>query len=267
VGAPRWAGLQDAAEEGGSTLTSVTAVYDRIGAGYADLRVPDPRIGTHVHAALGDAKTVLNVGAGAGSYEPVTTVAAVEPTVRMLRQRPSGSAPAVQAVAERLPFKDQAFDAALAVLTTHHWSDPLAGLAELQRVARRQVVLTWDQDVAATRFWFLNDYLPEAAERERPLAALSTIVRAWPQADVLVVPVPWDCSDGFFAAYWRRPEAYLVPAVRAAISGLALLDPAVVERALIRLAEDLEDGTWRARYGHLLGRQELDCGYRLVVND
>ncbi len=244
----------------------VTAVYDRIGIGYAELRVPDPRIAAQVHAALGAANTVVNVGAGTGSYEPATTVAAVEPSVQMVRQRRSGAAPAVQAVAEMLPFTDQSFDAALAVLTTHHWTDPLAGLAEMTRVARRQVVLTWDQDIAADGFWFLRDYLPEAAERERPLAALSTVTRAWPDARVLVVPVPWDCSDGFFAAYWRRPEAYLIPAVRDAISGLALLEATLVDRALTHLATDLNDGTWRRRHGHLLAREELDCGYRLVVN-
>jgi SAM-dependent methyltransferase len=241
------------------------AVYDRIGIGYADLRVPDPRVAQHVVDALGDARTVVNVGAGAGSYEPVRTVLAVEPSPVMLAQRPPGSAPAVQAVAEALPLRDLACDAALAVLTTHHWSDPGAGLDELARVSRRQVVLTWDQRFTAGRFWLLRDYLPEAAEREAGLAALDAVVAHWPDARVEVVPVPWDCTDGFFAAYWRRPEAFLVPAVRAAISGLALLDPRLVQDAVRRLGDDLASGAWQERYADLLALEELDCGYRLVI--
>ncbi|MGZ6792257.1 MAG: methyltransferase domain-containing protein, partial [Mycobacteriales bacterium] len=237
----------------------------RIGVGYADLRVPDPRFAAAVRAALGDARTVVNVGAGAGSYEPPDTVLAVEPSAVMVAQRPRGSAPAVQGVAEALPLTDGAVDAALAVLTTHHWTDPARGLDELCRVSRRQVVLTWDQAFVAERFWLLADYLPEAAEREAPLAALDVVTAAWPDARVEAVAVPWDCTDGFFAAYWRRPEAYLEPAVRAGMSSLALLDQRLVDAAVARLAADLADGTWAARYGDLLGREELDCGYRLVV--
>ena len=241
----------------------MTAVYDRIGVGYADLRRPDPRVA----AAIGSwvVGSVVNVGAGAGSYEPASTVAAVEPSRAMVDQRPADSAPAVQAVAEALPFGDQAFGTALAVLTTHHWTRPLDGLAELCRVAGRQVVLTWDHDLVRERFWFLRDYLPEAWEREEHLAHLRVVRSAWPTAEVVPVPVPHDCTDGFFAAYWRRPSAYLVPAVRAAISAFALLDPAVVDRAVRRLAADLDTGAWRRRYGALLELDELDCGYRLVV--
>ena len=241
------------------------AIYDRIGVGYADLRVPDARIARQIRQALGTG-AVLNVGAGAGSYEPDTTVAAVEPSPVMLAQRPEGAAPAVQAVAEALPFADQQFDATLAVLTTHHWTDPDLGLDELERVSRRQVVLTWDQDLWARTYWLLTEYLPEAAEREQHAAALSSVVRHWPDAEVIPVPVPHDCTDGFFAAYWRRPEAYLVPAVRDAISGLALLDQGLVDDAMVRLSSDLEDGTWRRRHPELLDLTELDCAYRLVVN-
>ncbi|MGB8650162.1 MAG: methyltransferase domain-containing protein [Mycobacteriales bacterium] len=243
----------------------MTAVYDRIGVGYADLRVPDPRIAAHLLAALGDARTVVNIGAGTGSYEPAGTVAAVEPSAVMLAQRPVGAAPAVQARAEALPFADLAFDAALAVLTTHHWSDAATGLAEMARVSRRQVVLTWDQAVTAERFWFLAEYLPEAAEREASLAAVAAVTEAWPDAQVLPVPVPWDCTDGFFAAYWRRPEAFLVPAVRASISALALLDQQLVDAAVRRLAADLDSGAWAERHADLLGSEAFDCGYRLVV--
>lgn len=242
----------------------MTAVYDRIGVGYADLRRPDPRIARQVAEALGPG-TVLNIGAGTGSYEPAGTVAAVEPSPVMLAQRPPGAAPGVRAVAEALPFADGRFDAALAVLTTHHWSDPARGLDEMARVSRRQVVLTWDQEHWVRHSWVLTDYVPEAGERERDPAALATVTAHWPDAEVVAVPVPHDCTDGFFAAYWRRPEAYLVPAARDAISGLALLDQELVARAMARLADDLRDGTWHARQGHLLEREELDCGYRLVV--
>lgn len=242
----------------------MTAVYDRIGVGYADLRRPDPRIAAIVHAALGDARSVINVGAGSGSYEPVDrAVVAVEPSEVMLAQRAGGLA--VRAVAEALPFADGAFDAGLAVLTTHHWTDPARGLDELARVSGRQVVLTWDQARVASEFWFVRDYLPEAVEREAGLAALDAVVGHWPAAQVLPVPVPHDCTDGFFAAYWRRPQAYLVPAVRAAISACALLDQAVVERAVRQLAADLDSGAWERRYADLMGREALDVGYRLVV--
>lgn len=240
-------------------------VYDRIGIGYADLRVPDPRIAGHVLAALVGARTVVNVGAGTGSYEPPSTVVAVEPSAVMVAQRPPGSAPAVRGVAEQLPLADGAVDAALAVLTTHHWTDPAAGLAELQRVSRRQLVLTWDHSFVTENFWLLTDYLPEIAEREAGLASLAAVTAAWPDGRVLAVPVPHDCSDGFLAAWWRRPEAYLRPAVRAAISSFALLDPDVVTRAVARLAADLDDSTWDRRHGHLRELDELDCGYRLVV--
>ena len=240
------------------------AIYDRIGVGYAELRVPDDRIARQLADALGDGD-VVNVGAGAGSYEPASTVVAVEPSPVMCAQRPPAAAPVVRAVAEALPFADGQFDAALAVLTTHHWTDPQRGLAELRRVARRQVVLTWDHDLWEETFWLLTDYLPEAGVRERGVAALRTVTQAWPDAVVTPVPVPHDCTDGFFAAYWRRPEAYLVPAVRDAISGLALLDQDLVADAMARLASDLADGTWRRRHGDLLERETLDCGYRLVV--
>jgi SAM-dependent methyltransferase len=204
------------------------------------------------------------IGAGAGSYEPTGTAAAVEPSAVMMGQRPAGSAPAVRAVAEALPFTDAAFDTSLAVLTTHHWTDPDGGLAELVRVSQRQVILTWDQ--AFTRaFWVLSDYLPEIANKEEGLAHLRAITRVWPEAEVHVVPVPSDCTDGFLAAYWRRPEAYLNPSVRAAISSLAVADPRTVAVAMTRLEQDLASGSWDRRWGHLRALDELDCGYRVVV--
>jgi SAM-dependent methyltransferase len=169
-------------------------------------------------------------------------------------------------VAEALPFRDRAFDASLAILTTHHWDDPAKGLEEMQRVSDRQVVLTWDQEFTASHFWFLTDYLPEAAKREESLAAAAAVTSAWPGAEVHPVPVPWDCTDGFFAAYWRRPEAFLVPAVRASISGLALLDQELVDDAIAHLAGDLRSGAWQRKHAALLEQTEQDGGYRLIIN-
>jgi len=242
-------------------------IYEGIGTGYAGLRRPEPAWERAVLRALGDARSVVNVGAGAGSYEPRDRpVLAVEPSAVMLAQRPTGAAPAVRAVAEHLPVADGSFDAALAVLTLHHWTDPVAGLHELMRVSSRQVVVTWDPGVVAEQFWFMRDYVPEVIEREAHYAALATTVEVLgPGCTVEVLPVPAGCRDGFFAAYWQRPEAYLDPQVRSAISALALLPEEVVRRAVDRLADDLATGAWQERYAGLLGLSEVDLGYRLVV--
>ncbi len=240
-------------------------VYDAIGRGYARHRMPDPRIAAHIEAPLAGARRIVNVGAGAGSYEPADRpVVAVEPSRTMIRQRERG--PVVQAVAERLPLRDAAFDAALAVLTVHHWSDPEGGLAELRRVApARQVVLTWDAPVFHRRCWILRDYVPEIAEQASESVDVSLVAGALGSDDVRPVPVPHDCRDGFLAAYWRRPTAYLDPSVRGAISGFAKLDPERVERAMARLAADLDSGAWERRNRELLEVDEFDFGYRLVV--
>jgi hypothetical protein len=248
-------------------------VYDRtsLAVGYSGRRRPDPRVAAQIAAALAPARSVLNVGAGAGSYEPTDEahrMVAVEPSLAMLAQRPAGAAPAVRGVAEQLPFADGAFEGALATLTVHHWSDPAAGLGELSRVAPdRQVVLTWDPDVVSRTFWFTRDYVPEAieGERDRGLWTVDEIAAALAPVRVEVVPVPWDCTDGFFGAYWRRPEAYLLPVVRNAISALALLDETVVDDAVRRLAADLDTGRWAVRNADLLELDALDLGYRLVV--
>ncbi len=219
-----------------------------------------------MRAAVGDASTVVNVGAGSGSYEPPDLrVVAVEPSVTMLAQRPVGSAPAVQAVAEALPFADGAFDCATALLTVHHWTDVGCGFAELRRVARRQVVLTWDPALIMERSWMFRDYLPEAVAREEGLATLDRVRAELPGARVVPVPVPRDCADGFAMAFWARPHAYLDPAVRAGISAFALLDQGVVTAAITRLGADLDDGSWAERNAELAGLDELDVGYRLVV--
>jgi SAM-dependent methyltransferase len=246
--------------------TAVVAVYDEIGVDYATARRPDPRIEVRVRALLDDDCSVVNVGAGTGSYEPPGTVLAIDPSAVMLGQRPTGAAPAVRARAEALPLADGAVDAAIAVLTVHHWDDVDAGIAELRRVARRRVlILTCDQTVFV-RFWLLREYLPGLAavdeSRLLPIARLEALLGG---AAVHPVPVPHDCADGFAAAYWRRPRAYLDPRVRAGISLFAQADPAALHPGLERLAADLESGRWRRRHRDLLRRDELDAGYRLLV--
>jgi SAM-dependent methyltransferase len=240
------------------------ALYDTIGTGYARTRRPDPRIAAQIHASLGDARTVVNVGAGAGSYEPTDRrVVAVEPSTVMLAQRPPGAAPAVQAVAEALPFADGTFDAATALLTMHHWTDQRRGVAELRRVAARTVMFTFDTDVVP---WVVADYLPEIVGQDKFRFPPISEVAGWLDADVQVVPVPRDCTDGFTAAYWARPEAYLDPAARNGTSAMRTLDPALVEAGMDRLRADLASGAWDARWGHLRDLPELDLGYRLLVS-
>ncbi|MFM5915569.1 MAG: class I SAM-dependent methyltransferase [Chakrabartia godavariana] len=195
----------------------MTALYDTIGLNYQDLRRPDPRIAAVIDAALGNARTVVNVGAGTGSYEPAhRQVTAVEPSAAMIAKRACGAAKAVQASAEELPLADDAFDAAMAVLTIHHWPDKSAGLRELRRVTRGPIVLlTFDP---ASRPW-LTDYLPElAALDEANMPALSDYARWLGPVRIAPVPVPHDCSDGFLYAYWRRPAAYLDPVIRSGSS-------------------------------------------------
>ena len=241
-------------------------IYDHIGAGYKRSRRADPRWTARIQDALGDARTLVNVGAGTGSYEPETLdVVAVEPSPVMIAQRSPDAAPVVCAIAEQLPFSDQAFDASLAVLTTHHWHDAPAGLREMQRVSRAQFIITWDQQVFATAFWLVRDYLPQIAERERGLATLSTVMEILPDAKVAPLPVPADCADGVLGAFWRRPQAYLSASIRAAISGIALTDIALVDEAMARLNADLTSGMWHERYADLMALKELDLGYRLVV--
>jgi SAM-dependent methyltransferase len=239
-------------------------LYDQIGRNYTAHRRPDPRIAAAILDALGPARSVLNVGAGAGSYEPTgRRVLAVEPSPEMIRQRPPGSAPVVQASATALPFRDGAFDATLAVLTVHHWSDRHRGLAELRRVARdRAVILTWEPDAPA--FWLVGDYFPELVALDRALfESLDALRRLLGPIEVRPIPIPHDCVDGFLGAYWRRPEAYLDAAVRGAILTFTKLPD--VEPGLARLRRDLADGTWQRRHADLLTRQTLDLGYRLLI--
>lgn len=244
-------------------LARKTRDYDSIGLGYARHRRPDPRIAAAIRGAVGNAKTLINVGAGTGSYEPDdVAVVAVEPSWQMCSQRPAGKVPVIRATAEQLPFRDASFDATLAVLTIHHWRDRVAGLREMLRVARERVVLfTWDPSHPG--FWLVCNYLPEILHEDRQLFPSTDELReCLGPIEIRPVPIPHDCADGFLGAYWRRPEAYLDTDVRQAISAFSRVD---ATRALARLGSDLDDGTWTRANGGLLSRHELDLGYRLVI--
>jgi hypothetical protein len=243
------------------------SLYDSIGATYTVTRQSDPRIAARIHAALGDAQRVVNVGAGTGNYEPVDRfVVAVEPSTTMLHQRPRGAASAVRAVAERLPFATGAFDAALAVLTVHHWADIEGGLLELQRVAALQVIMFFEPSLTP-EFWLVKEYFPEiltlGSERAAPNAA--RLARALSHVAIEAVPVPADCVDGFAGSFWNRPEAYLEPSIQEGMSSFAQLDREVRARGTERLRRDLESGAWDARHHELRERPETDLGYRLLV--
>lgn len=243
------------------------ARYDRLGRSYRLTRRPDPRLAARIHAALAGARTVVNVGAGTGSYEPGwLAVTAVEPSTVMIAQRPPDSAPVVQAVAEALPFDARSFDAAMALWTIHHWTDPAQGLAELRRVAGRVVIVA--SSVLLNQLWLTSDYFPAMARSRRPEIQPQQIADALGgRARILPLPIPHDCLDGFGEAYWARPEAYLDPRIRAGMSAFSLLTADQTEPGLRRLAADLESGAWDARHGHLRGRAELDCGHRLIIVD
>jgi SAM-dependent methyltransferase len=242
----------------------MSAKYDVIGENYAELRKPDPRIAQVIEDALGPARTVLNVGAGTGSYEPADrSVTAVEPSREMIRQRSPAAAGAIQASAGDLPFGDASFDASMAILTIHHWPDKAAGLREMRRVTRgRIVLLTFDP---SHRPW-LTDYLPElAALDEAQMPAMSDYGRWLGSVRVAPVLVPHDCSDGFLYAYWRRPAAYLDARIRSGSSSFWAIGEA--EAGLEKLRRDLETGEWERRYADLLALEDYDAGYRLVVAD
>jgi SAM-dependent methyltransferase len=242
-------------------------LYDTIGATYTVTRRTEPRIAAQVWAALGDARTVLNVGAGTGSYEPHDRdVTAVEPSALMRAQRPAGAAPCVAAAAESLPFEDQSFDAAMAFATVHHWQDPIAGLRELRRVARRVVVFTHDTSYAGWlgRFWLTRDYLPEVADILVGRPSLTELARTI-GARTEPVLIPWDCADGFLEAYWRRPEAYLDDHVRRGVSVWARVGPEAEQRAVRSLRDDLASGRWAERNHDLAALDAADLGLRLLV--
>ncbi len=240
--------------------------YDRIGVGYRAIRRTDPVLASRIWAALGDARTVLNVGAGTGSYEPLDRwVLAVEPSGVMIAQRPPDAAPVIQAPVEQLPLADKTVDAAMAVLTLQHWESVETGLRELVRVVRDRVVLvTMDVGILG-ELWIVRDYLPELLSQHERFPAIDQLRELLPNAQVEVLPVPRECEDGFMAAFWARPHAYLDPTVRAATSPWHEVPAAVVERALVQLREHLDSGEWQRRHGHLLARTELDVGLRLIT--
>lgn len=252
-----------------TSMASGGVRYDSIGRGYADHRRADPRIAAAVHDALGDVRTVVNVGAGTGSYEPTDRpVIPVEPSTAMALQRPPALPPAVLGVAESLPLADDTVDAAMGVLTVHHWADRSRGLAELVRVARRRIVLlTIDPEVEAG-MWLFRDYLPDVVAQDRhDFPTLEELAGALGPTRVIDLPVPRDCTDGFLLAFWSRPEAVLDPAARAATSGFARMDQAREAAAVQRLSRDLASGAWDRAHGHLRSLPALDVGLRLTVTD
>lgn len=239
-------------------------IYDTIGVDYAQHRQPDHRIALQIAGALAGCDSVVNIGAGTGSYEPRDrAVVAVEPSIVMIAQRSRDAAPAIQGSAEHLPFEDGEFDAAMAVLTVHHWSDLQAGLLEMMRVARKRIiVMTWDP--RSPGFWLVRDYFPDILAIDRtifpPLDLLRSIMG---EIETQIVPVPHDCTDGFLGAYWRRPEAYLDDLVRNSISAFPRITD--VDRRMDQLSNDLASGQWVTKNRRLMSLDALDTGYRLVT--
>lgn len=245
------------------------ADYGRIGDGYARYRRPDPRIASRIRSALGPVRTLLNVGAGAGSYEPADLrVTAVEPSVSMRAQRPPHLPPAIDAAAEDLPFPDDAFDAALASFTVHQWADLDRGLAELRRVTRGPVVILTCDPTALDGFW-LAEYAPEVIATEAGRYPALERIRSGLGGEVHAreVPVPLDCTDGFGEAYYGRPEALLDPGARRANSAWSFVPEEAAARAVAALTADLASGAWDARHGHLRTAPEFSGSLRLVVGE
>jgi len=245
------------------------ADYGAIGKTYARFRQQDPRIAAAIHAALGDARRIVNVGAGAGSYEPTDRdVTAVEPSATMRAQRPPHLATAIDAIAENLPFPDKSFEAALASVTIHQWSDLPRGLSELRRVTRGPIVLVVADPERLRDFW-LNHYAPEVlAEESRRFPAIAMVsALLGGGARVQPVPIPFDCKDGFNEAYYGRPEMLLDPAARMACSSWSFVSLEVVERFECDLRCDLENGAWEARWGALRTQQSYDGSLRLVIGN
>ncbi len=241
--------------------------YDNIGSGYSATRRNDPVIAAHILRGLGDCATVVNVGAGTGSYEPQDRqVFAVEPSRTMIRQRAIDCAPVVQAAAEMLPFGNDAVEATMAILTLHHWMNPAAGLKEMRRVAsNRVVILTWDQQIWES-FWLVTEYFPCVRELDRARAvAIEDILTSLGGGEVVRVMIPNACQDGFFGAFWQRPGAYLDPGIRSGISTYSMMSSIDLHTGLERLQADIESGDWMRRHGELLELTELDLGYRLII--
>jgi SAM-dependent methyltransferase len=266
LGFPSWAQLKTLV----TGMASHGVRYDHIGPGYSAFRRPDPRIAEVISRAIGDARTVVNVGAGTGSYEPTDRpVIPVEPSTAMAVQRDPTLPPAVLGVAESLPLADHAADAAMAMLTMHHWADISRGLSEMRRVVRKRIVLLTIDVEVESQMWLLRDYVPQLALRDRmEFPTMDRLCHELGEATtVTTIPVPADCHDGFLLAFWSRPEAVLDPQARAATSGFARMNDHDEDSAVARLKADLGSGRWDDRYGELRATSELDVGLRLVVSE
>ena len=242
-------------------------IYNTIGIDYTNTRRPDPRLAGLIHAQIDQQKTILNIGAGTGSYEPdYKSVVALEPSLRMISQRPAGAAPCIGGEVENLPFADDSFDGALALLTLHHWRDISQGLSELKRVVRERIVIhTWDPS-ATEDYWLINDYIPELFTFDSArFPKMHEIAEYFRAVEIIEVPIPHDCSDGFQGAYWRRPEAYLDDRVKNGISSFQQIHQTALAKGLAKLKADLDSGIWRKCYADLLGKEAIDLGYRLIV--
>ncbi|NOX39172.1 MAG: class I SAM-dependent methyltransferase [Alphaproteobacteria bacterium] len=241
----------------------MSALYDTIGLNYASGRRTDPRIAKEIHAHLGRAKTVLNVGAGSGSYEPThLKITAVEPSLELIRQRPASDVIVVQAHAEDLPFQGNTFDVALAILIVHHWSNAQKGLSEMRRVTRGKIII-FTFDPLATDFW-LSDYLPELGTLDqKQMLSIADFETVLGPVDRINVPIPHDCIDGLLCAYWCRPAAYLEPDVRRSMSSFSKISN--VTEGLQRLEDDIQTGEWARKYSRFLDQDSYDFGYHLVV--
>ncbi|HEY1480059.1 MAG TPA: class I SAM-dependent methyltransferase [Gaiellales bacterium] len=244
--------------------------YDRIGVGYARSRHEDPALAARIHEALGDAATVVNVGAGAGSYEPTDRhVIAIEPSDVMAAQRSPDRVPAIRAFADDLPLLDGSVDAAMSVLSLHHWDESQErGVRELRRVARGPVVLLTLDPVVSSSMWLVADYLPEVGELDRRIFPTFETLAGWLGGDSeeIVVPISRDTPDWTLVSFWAHPERVLDADARAATSGFARMPSAVVERVDRELRADLESGRWDERHGHLRELDEYDAGMRLIVS-
>ena len=246
------------------------ARYDRIGQGYSVTRREDAHISSAIRAALGNARSVVNVGAGAGSYEPDDRyVIAVEPSDVMAAQRPPTIPPALRASAADLPLRDDGVDAAMAVLTIHHWDDELeGGIRELRRVARETVVILTYDPLVSGEMWLMADYLPEVAELDRRIFPAPELLAEWlgGRTRIEVVPIRRDTPDWMLGSFWTHPERVLDEGARNATSGFARMDAAVVRRVVADVRRDLESGAWDERHGHLRKLDAFDAGLRLVVS-
>ncbi|MFN8439239.1 MAG: class I SAM-dependent methyltransferase [Caldilineaceae bacterium] len=241
----------------------MNAIYDDIGGTYSVTRCTDPKVASQLYPELQGATRILNIGAGTGSYEPENVeLVAVEPSAKMIAQRKPGSYPVEQAFAEKLPFADNSFSHAMTVLSMHHWTDRHAAFDEINRVATEKfVAITWDPH--SEPFWLTRDYFPEIYEMDKPIFPdLDEISAHFDDVHIRPLLIPSDCQDGFFAAFWKRPQAYLSSTVRQSMSPFSKVQN--LEEGLRKLENDLASGTWVTKNQAILSLSSLDAGYRLI---